>query len=237
MADEERSYPDLPVDQWWKLRTLFKGNLPKVVNFEYIMDVLKISESTARNTVRNLNILGLLDKGGKPTDRANDWRGDDLYPQICKEITEQIYPQELLDIAQASSDRAGLVSWFTRKTKIGETAAHKNAAIFEVIYKAELKSSKESMKRIVQLGSKSISKPRKVVPPISEPASISTGKGISVGGVTIQPKKPLLPSDLVSPSIHIDIQLHISPDAPTSQIEEIFAAIAKHLYRERKAGE
>ena len=39
MADEEKSYPDLPVDQWWKLRNFFKSNLPKVVNVEYILMV------------------------------------------------------------------------------------------------------------------------------------------------------------------------------------------------------
>jgi hypothetical protein len=32
-----------------------------------------------------------------------------------------------------------------------------------------------------------------------------------------------------SPSLHIDIQIHISPEASTDQIEQIFASMAKHL--------
>jgi hypothetical protein len=34
----------------------------------------------------------------------------------------------------------------------------------------------------------------------------------------------------LSPSIHIDIQIHISPEASISQIDQIFASMAKHLY-------
>ena len=62
MADEDKSYPDLPVGQWLKLRTLFKSNLPKSINVDYIMNTLHIRESTAENTFRNLIILGLIDK-------------------------------------------------------------------------------------------------------------------------------------------------------------------------------
>lgn len=32
------------------------------------------------------------------------------------------------------------------------------------------------------------------------------------------------------PSVHIDIQIHIPPDASTDQIDQIFASMAKHLY-------
>ena len=32
------------------------------------------------------------------------------------------------------------------------------------------------------------------------------------------------------PSLHIDIQIHISPEASTEQIEKIFESMAKHLY-------
>jgi len=33
------------------------------------------------------------------------------------------------------------------------------------------------------------------------------------------------------PSLHIDIQIHISPDAKPEQIEQIFSSMAKHLYK------
>lgn len=33
-----------------------------------------------------------------------------------------------------------------------------------------------------------------------------------------------------SPSLHIDLQVHISPEASIEQIDAIFASISKHLY-------
>jgi hypothetical protein len=34
-----------------------------------------------------------------------------------------------------------------------------------------------------------------------------------------------------SPSMHIDIQVHISPQASPEQIDAIFASMGRHLYR------
>lgn len=36
------------------------------------------------------------------------------------------------------------------------------------------------------------------------------------------------------PSLHIDIQIHISPEASPDQIEKIFESMAKHLYQDKK---
>jgi len=37
-------------------------------------------------------------------------------------------------------------------------------------------------------------------------------------------------SDNLAPALHIDIQVHISADAPPEQIDKIFESMAKHLY-------
>lgn len=34
----------------------------------------------------------------------------------------------------------------------------------------------------------------------------------------------------VVPTVHIDLQIHISPEASNAQIDAIFASMAKHLY-------
>ena len=43
---------------------------------------------------------------------------------------------------------------------------------------------------------------------------------------------PIMPTVTASPtpSVHIDLQIHISPDASPDQIDSIFASMAKHLY-------
>lgn len=35
------------------------------------------------------------------------------------------------------------------------------------------------------------------------------------------------------PSVHIDVQIHISPEASSDQIDQVFASMAKHLYGEK----
>ncbi len=36
------------------------------------------------------------------------------------------------------------------------------------------------------------------------------------------------------PTLHIDVQIHISPEASTDQIDQIFASMSKHLYGSKK---
>jgi hypothetical protein len=50
------------------------------------------------------------------------------------------------------------------------------------------------------------------------PANSIPPKGINIGSQ-------------IQPSLHIDIQIHISPDAKPEQIEQIFNSMAKHLYK------
>lgn len=38
------------------------------------------------------------------------------------------------------------------------------------------------------------------------------------------------PQTTAQPSVHIDFQIHISPEASTEQIEQIFASMRRHLY-------
>jgi hypothetical protein len=42
-------------------------------------------------------------------------------------------------------------------------------------------------------------------------------------------RMPTVPED-VGPEVHIDIQIHISPESTAEQIEKIFESMAKHLY-------
>lgn len=232
MADDQRTtFPDLPVSQWWKLRTFFKSKLPTVVNLEYLMSTLNISETTANNTLRNLAILGIIDNEGKTTELANRWRDDELYSQVCKDIRERIYPEELRDIAQAAGDRSSLVSWFGRKTRIGEKAAHKNAAIFEVIKEGDLSKVKEAKEGKVQ--TKPRTRSRKSAPPKAGPVISPPKAEGSAEGLLFKPEKPYLPDTPLTPTIHIDVQIHISPEAKPDQIEKIFESIAKHLYQSR----
>ena len=45
---------------------------------------------------------------------------------------------------------------------------------------------------------------------------------------------PLSGDGTSTPSLHIDIQVHISPDSTPEQIDKIFESMAKHLYKKNK---
>jgi hypothetical protein len=47
---------------------------------------------------------------------------------------------------------------------------------------------------------------------------------------THSPQMPAIPSVQAGPAIHIDIQIHISPESTAQQIDKIFESMAKHLY-------
>lgn len=47
------------------------------------------------------------------------------------------------------------------------------------------------------------------------------------------PPPPNFPNAQGAPEIHIDIQIHISPESTAQQIEKIFESMAKHLYGRR----
>ena len=49
--------------------------------------------------------------------------------------------------------------------------------------------------------------------------------------VSLGAEVPPTSSQQAIPSLHIDIQIHISPDATTNQIDQIFSSMAKHLYK------
>jgi hypothetical protein len=237
MADEkQQTYPDIPLSQWWKIRGLFRNRLVDTINLKYIQDALGVGIQSARGIYRNLQLFGFVDKDGKTTERANHWRLDDQYPQVCKDIMTDIYPVGLLDASPEIADRTYLINWFVKTTRVGENFAAKNASVFELLREADPakgKDGKATGSTPAKAQAKK-SKPVKAVAAVAvvEPQAVpSNGNGQSPAEV--KPEKPSLPDRLVAPSVHIDIQIHISPDAPTKQIEDIFTAIENHLYKPR----
>jgi len=49
-----------------------------------------------------------------------------------------------------------------------------------------------------------------------------------------QQQQPSQEHQAFAPKLHIDIQIHISPDATPQQIEQIFESMAKHLYKTKE---
>lgn len=228
MANDKRkaAYPTIPESNWWSIRSQFKKTLPSNVSISYLKSLLGLTaDQAAKNLIFPLRSLSIIDEHGATTDLANRWRQDSTYPQACEEMLKATYPQELLDLfPEKDFDRAKAREWFKSTKKLGENAANKAASLFAILVSGELKSTNGSPQPSVKT-----SKPRKAIQ-----------KGAAQPSPTnIQnPQKPdalasieVVTRDNPQMAMHIDLQIHISPDASAEQIDAIFASIAKHLYR------
>jgi len=80
------------------------------------------NDAALKNVIYPLRKVGIIDKDNKSTERAYRWRDNAQYPTVCKEIREEIYPQEILDLAPDSSiGLAAVTQWFANTLQIGYT--------------------------------------------------------------------------------------------------------------------
>jgi hypothetical protein len=220
MADEpsRKSYPYLPSKNWWDLRRRFQQTMPARVDPNYLQTVLDIGEGHARNLIPQLRAVGLIDDTGKTTPLANDWRDDESYPTACEKILNSVYPQDLRDaLPPPSPDQGATERWFSRTLGIGHSASTKMAAFYRLIASGD----------------------------VTDQAAERTREAKQNGGAKRATAKPRMPKTKThdsggkakvekrddGPSLHVDVQVHIPPDATPEQIDRIFAAMAKHLYK------
>jgi hypothetical protein len=163
----------------------------------------------------------LIDEESKPTPLANEWRFNEKYPEVCAKIKSSIYDQELLDaFPDVNHDKAQVERWFASKTMSGAVAARRMATLFELLTKAEpnQKETKDQNKAI----QKNQQNSRPKISPTAKPK-------VEINRPESSPVITLPQNNQQFPSIHIDVQIHLSPEAPPEQIDKIFESIAKHL--------
>ncbi|MBQ8174705.1 MAG: DUF5343 domain-containing protein [Clostridia bacterium] len=226
---EKQFYPAISEKSWWQLRSQFKKTIPSVVNVSYLKSLLSLnSDQSARNILAPLKQMGIIDTDGKPQPRATDWRSDVKYPDVCSAIISEIYPQELLDLfPDAQVDNATAKSWFMDTCSLGDNAAGKITSTFSMLKSGQIKSDADVTKASASPKKAKSNKPQKSIPAdnANKPVSASPMPAVDVN-------TPTIPASAASPtpSVHIDLQIHISPDASPEQIDSIFASMAKHLY-------
>lgn len=211
----EVTYPVFSGANWWKLRSKFKSAYPKgAITEEYLASVLGMQIASVKNNgiLANLRALGLLDAENKCTDLANRWRVDDTYVAACEEMCDRVYPSELIDIG---TDRGAVTSWFMNKSGAGESLANKLTSLYLLISVPEIKEPTVKPKTAPKAQADKHPKAVEVSKRISTPEPQNKG----ANEITIP-----------TPSMNINLQIHISSEASPEQIDQIFASMAKHLY-------
>ncbi len=229
MSDEERTtYPSIPVKHWWLLRSKFKQSIPPTITPGYLVAALGITEASAKaNVLPALVAFKIIDQDGKPTERAKQWRDDEQYAEVCGQIRQEIYPPELVHaLPPPSPSRESVERWIANKTGVGQNASGKMTLTYLLLCEATPQAKQEAS------GTTSTRTQRK--PPKSAPSKTTeiADERIAKATTDVQPaSQPQIGSSQPGTSLHIDIQIHISPDASSDQIDQIFASMAKHLYR------
>jgi hypothetical protein len=230
MANEQdEPFPVIPVSNWWALRRKFIEGIPKVVSPSYVANVIGVSENAAKAyIIPSLIRFGLVEADGIPTPRARKWRDNEQYAEVCGEM-RAIYPQELRDLWPGPTiDRDAVVRWFGNRTGLGKRSQEKMAAVYEMLCGADYTKGQESAGKGVQRDAR----PKPTLPP-SRRAKAKQALAVdgSVGSVVLRetPAVAVPRQAGPAPSLHIDIQIHISPESKEEQIEHIFESMARNL--------
>jgi hypothetical protein len=238
MANGDMSFPKIATGNWWKLRDLFKRKVPTIVTPSYLANALSMEEGSAKsNIISPFKKIGILDEDGKPTDLAYDWRDDQKYAEVCSKIINNNYPEEIKDLFHSpDADYQQVHGAFMRQARCGEPAARMYATFYLLLLQSDPQGAdRQSIRRETKPKNSSSPKPSAksraaVKPQIDVPAQSGS---MPTHPLTPAPASiPSSPSPTVlanAPELHINIQLHISPESSAEQIDKIFESMARHL--------
>lgn len=221
---QRNSYPRIPAKIWWQLRAAAVRSPPKEITSTYLETLLEISAGTAQNVVGNLRAIGLAGSDNKTTQLMHEWRDDETYAKACGEMLKKVYPDEIRQLAPPPSpDRTQVVRWFSRTTKTGETASSQMAAFYLLLAKADPKEAEAN----------DVGEAKKVKAKKEPSGAKRAAREVPAAKATEQVHEvEVHPPKHRTPSMHVDVQIHISPQASMEQIDAIFASMARHLYRD-----
>ena len=218
-----KDFPRIPAKNWWMLRRRFKQSMPPSISINYLASLLEITERGAQNYMPHFKLVKIIDEDGKTNERTSRWRDDEEYSAICNQIKSEIYSEELQSLVPdpvIGFDTA--VSWFMRETGVGEAAAKQMSRFYQLISKADPSDGEEVPKKSATKKAKKTDTLNKAFKAKKEkPAKNNGGKGKNGQNDTKQFN--------FQPSVNINIQIHISPDASTKQIDDIFKCMSDHF--------
>lgn len=228
MATSPETYPKISRKLWWAMRERFKKSLPGTVTPTLVTSVVSMADASARsNVISPMRDLGLLDADNKPSKLANRWRHDDEYEAVCHEIRTNTYPNELIEAFPDAdpTKKAQIQNWFMKVGHVGESAARMYADTYILVSQADPKGQEEKPTASSSArATKAAAKP--------EPKGTAKAAAVLAPAPDQHQERPAAAESTSHrrlPAIHIDVQVHISPDTSPEQIDRIFESMAKHL--------
>lgn len=209
---------------WWGVRAILDKTPNATLDERFLSIQLNVQEVAAKQYIAELNSVGILTEENKATPLALKWRLDESYKAAADQLISAVYPESLRHVAPSSEgDRQKAVSWFLQEG-LGLGAAGNKAATYFL------------------LGSKE---------PNEAPGRSATGRASNDdkslltstrGAKTVQKTKEAMAQKGAKPRdkgdrhangsgdnfpLNVNMQIHISADAGSEQIEAIFSAMRR----------
>jgi len=171
--------------------------------------------SNDRTILGILKYIGFVDESGVPTSRWREYRGVN-HKQVLANAVREGY-SGFFDVYPDAHDRSAkdIEHVVSTRSNAGQQAVTKTVRTFQTLC-AEADFS--------ALGTTSTASSQENTP--NDNSGVDEGRSDSSG--TSSPDES---GGSSAPSLHVDIQVHISPEATADQIDQIFASMSKHLYR------
>jgi hypothetical protein len=177
--------------------------VPQKVTVQWLRTVGFTSSNDA-SLLGILKFIGFTDSSGVPTSKWTQYRGAN-YKQVLGEAIREGYADLFAVYPDANQRSQGdLDHVFSTSSSGGKQVIAKTVGTFKALAEqAEFSPISEQTDLRMPSG------------PLHRPAFQSSHSG----------ERNSLP-----PALHIDVQIHISPEASAEQIDQIFASMSKHLY-------
>lgn len=224
MADRTR-YPQIPSTVWWGVRAILQRTPNATIDERLLGVQLGVQEAAARAYITELRAVGIINDEGKATPLAHKWRLDESYAEAVGQLIQNTYPEGLVHIAPpGEAERQKVVLWFQREG-LGQGAAGNKAATYLLLSSPTPNEAPRAGSRAAQGEAPPRAAPARrpvtSAPKAREdpraPARRTSGEQRNTRGAEAFP-------------LNINVQIHISADAGTEQIESIFQAMRRYLY-------
>lgn len=217
------SFPNLSRKVYARLYHSFHKTVPTTITLSYLQAQLEASKSSAGVYINDLKKIGFLDDDGNTTSLVHRWKMPESYSQACQEILQNVYPDELLQLAGNDPDFNIVKNWF-KAEGMNDSIAGQRAGFFCLLNEnvPPEKQEAQTKKKITKIKSKAESTKFDAV---NDPAEIETA---TASTTNLESKKEENGLN-ISHDVNVNIQIHIGADASSEQIEAIFSNMAKYL--------
>lgn len=227
MAEKVR-YPQIPSTVWWGVRSILQKTPSAMIDERLLGVQLGVQEAAARAYINELRSVGILTEDGKATSTAQKWRLDDSYAEAVDQIVKNTYPEGLIHIAPpGEADRQKVVSWFLREG-LGQGAAGNKAATYLLLSSPTPNEAPRAAKSAQGDGAQRARSASRAPAETSRSGGAAGGASGRRGGG--ERNSPAARAGADAFPLNINVQIHISADAGSEQIESIFQAMRRYLY-------